>query len=503
MTTVTSAGAAFYFLPARFWELLAGALLALVGGYYLVPARWPGREMAAALGLGMIGASALLMDSTVPFPGWRAMFPVAGAMLVLAVGDSSWINRRLLSMRAMVFVGLISYPLYLWHWPLLSLFALVKDDLGLEPGNVKWVRLALVGVSMVLAAMTYLLVERPAQALVRRHSGSRAARLRVIAVLVGILLSVGAVGAVTVASQGMAFRHDVLDPARYDRQSRELTLDYFSDYLNQFPVCAEPYASLTGNVWCHQSDADRSSVALIGDSHSRALFPGFAQAERERDGRGVLLVGRCATLLGVMVMDQPECLEVNRQVLALLEADTAIKTVVLVSRGPLYTTGRGFGAVEAGIGKAMRPAAGDAVEPSRGQMFFDGYSAAIAQLVAAGKEVVFVVNVPELGFSPQECLASRPFRSGGLRRPCAVARSEVEARQGDCRQVVTQLARRHPGLRVFDAQAVLCDGDQCHGERQGQFLYNDSNHLGVEGSRLVGRALTQFLAPVTVTAATP
>lgn len=329
LTTITNPSAAFYLLPARFWELLAGAMLALGAGKYLVSARSTGREVAAAVGIGLIGASAMLMDSTMPFPGWRALFPVAGAMLVLAVGDASWINRQLLSMKVMVFIGLISYPLYLWHWPLLSLFAVVKDDLGLAPGNVKWVRLALVGVSMVLAALTYYLVERPAQAMVKRHSGSRRAKLRAIAVLVGILLSVGAVGAVTVVSQGMAFRHDVLDPANYDRQSRELTLDYFSDYLGQFPACAEPYSRIPGNVWCHQSDTERPGVAVIGDSHARALFPGFAQAEREAARPPALLVARCATLSGVTVMDQPECVEVNRQVLASLAADTSITTVVL------------------------------------------------------------------------------------------------------------------------------------------------------------------------------
>lgn len=127
-------------------------------------------------------------------------------------------------------------------------------------------------------------------------------------------------------------------------------------------------------------------------------------------------------------------------------------------------------------------------------MFLDGYSAAVTQLMAAGKQVVFVVNVPELGFAPQGCLASRPFKSGGLRRPCAVRVSDVEARQLEYRQVVAQLAKRHPGLRVFDAQSVLCDRELCHAERQGSFIYNDSNHLGVEGSRVVGRALTQFLA---------
>jgi peptidoglycan/LPS O-acetylase OafA/YrhL len=495
LTTVTSPGAAFYLLPARFWELLAGAMLALAGGNGLAALRWPGREFAAAAGLGVIAASALLMDSTMPFPGWRAMVPVAGALLVLAVGDTSWINRQLLSMRPMVFIGLISYPLYLWHWPLLSLFAVIKDDLALEPGHVKWVRLALVGVSMVLAALTYYLLERPAQALVRRYSGSRPAKVRAIAALVSILLSVGAIGGVTVASQGMAFRHEVLDPASYDRQSRELTLEYFNDFLDRFPACTGPYADLPGNLWCHQTDADRPSVAVIGDSHARALFPGFAQAERDLNARRTLLAARCATLLDVTVIDQPECLESNRLLLTALAADTAIDTVVLASRGPLYTTGRGFGAIEAGIGKAMQSASRAAAGASRPAMFLDGYSAAVATLIAAGKQVVFVVNVPELGFTPQECLASRPFKSGGLRRPCAVRLADVEARQLEYRQVVASLAERHPGLRVFDAQSVLCDGELCYAERQGSFIYNDSNHLGVDGSRLVGQALARFVAP--------
>ncbi|MCX7282513.1 MAG: acyltransferase, partial [Novosphingobium sp.] len=107
-------GFAFYLLPARAWEMLAGALLALL------PDQRPGRLNApfSLAGLGLICWAVATFDRTTVFPGASALIPVLGAVLLIRFAPGTVVG-RLLSVRPLVFVGLISYSLYLWHWPLI------------------------------------------------------------------------------------------------------------------------------------------------------------------------------------------------------------------------------------------------------------------------------------------------------------------------------------------------------------------------------------------------
>src|ERR1700730_14791875 len=132
--------ATFYLLPTRLWELALGGILARAqlpgvtlpesftrllhfGGSFVRPdlaAAATRRRVGAALGLGLLAVSIGALDSHGLFPGWWAAGPTIGTLLLIAAGEDTWINRHVLGNQPMVFIGQISYPLYLWHWPLLS-----------------------------------------------------------------------------------------------------------------------------------------------------------------------------------------------------------------------------------------------------------------------------------------------------------------------------------------------------------------------------------------------
>ena len=152
-TVGLDATAAFYSPQTRFWELMIGAAIAF--------ARRPGRsrftatpvvaEVLAAIGLLSIVVSVFALTSTTPFPGAAALLPTLGAAALLVAGHRAVINRMLFSNRPMVAIGLISFPLYLWHWPLL-VFARVLGGAAPSPT----VRVGLVFLAFVLAWATYM-----------------------------------------------------------------------------------------------------------------------------------------------------------------------------------------------------------------------------------------------------------------------------------------------------------------------------------------------------------
>lgn len=175
----TSISADFYSPVSRFWEILAGAGLAWRRGIQLTP---NARTWLAWIGFAAILISAALFTPKMSFPGWLALIPVSGAMAVLAAGPEAAINRKMFSNRAAVFVGLISYPLYLWHWPLISYALIIRMEKPLTP----LMAIALVAASFLLAWATYRFIEYPLRFGVLRHRGA--------AFLASCMVAIGALG---------------------------------------------------------------------------------------------------------------------------------------------------------------------------------------------------------------------------------------------------------------------------------------------------------------------
>lgn len=245
---------AFYSPLTRAWELLAGGLLA-----HVVLARksdgWsePFGLYLALLGLAAIVGPALLMDRDSTFPGLYALLPVFGAVLLIATPNSA-VNKMLLSNRAMVWIGLISYPLYLWHWPVLSYLGILRN--GVPNVMEIW---AAVAVSVILSWLTFRFVEIPL-----RHYHRAVKRLALGLALVGIA------GAVTVAAAGFDFRF----PAEVQAIARTQAKDNagFDD------KCFLEAPGAQFNAGCIEQGT-QPLVFLWGDSTAAALYPGLKAAE--------------------------------------------------------------------------------------------------------------------------------------------------------------------------------------------------------------------------------
>jgi peptidoglycan/LPS O-acetylase OafA/YrhL len=286
--------ATFYLPFTRAWELLAGAALAC--SWSQVSQETRPSNLRAGFGILLIAAAAIVLDTRRAFPGWWAVLPIAGSALLLSA-PAAWGCRHLLASRPMVRIGLISYPLYLWHWPLLVFFAIIKFAplTLLERGLI-------VGLSFVLAWLTYRFVEIP-------FRFGRPSPLR-IAGLCAAMVLVAAAGGIVVEGRGFDFRlpaeiRAMTDVPEQTSQWRvhECMLD-LSHEMSFAESCAE---------------RDRRPLVLVwGDSTAAALLPGLRKAQQTHDfGLAQFTSSSCIPALNTDVAGTPNCRAVNDKILSL------------------------------------------------------------------------------------------------------------------------------------------------------------------------------------------
>ncbi len=459
-----------FFLPfCRFWELMAGGLLAWAQAHGMLQRNR--RHALSLLGLGLILTACITYRSTDIFPGWRALLPVGGAVALIAAGSEAWVNRHLLSARPMVWVGLISYPLYLWHWPLLSYARILLSG---EPPLA--VRLGAVVAAFGLAWLTYHCIEQP----VRRRATPRALWL-----LLAWLLALGGLGLLTMQQRGFPQRAGLHDLMLVD-------LGGTDDFRKTLLRCPANYHG-EDLSWCYLSQPGAPRLALFGDSHADHLFPGIVA---QHPAPGWLLIGHssCPPLVDI-AEHQPgksdRCVEKNQRALRAIVAEPNIHTVVLATLSTFYVGGSISPQIAQDKPQIVESVRADERGLPRPELFYRGMDRSILALEKAHKRVVFFMDVPELDFWPAACIA-RPL-TGAAKQPCAVPRAAHDASVRDYRALVARLKAAHPNLEVYDPTDGFCDARFCYATRPGMLRYHDTHHLGLRGSAEVAQRFLPWL----------
>lgn len=266
-TVFTSPGFAFYWPLSRAWELLLGSLLALRGMPGMAdPAR---RNVAAFFGLALIAFAALRYWSYTPFPGIAALAPCLGAALLIGAGTAgSTLPGKLLCWRPLVFTGLISYSLYLWHWPLY-----VFHSMGAFPQvqSRHLEQAILFAIAFLLATLSWRFVERPFR--FSAHSTPPAA-----------VFGTAALAALVPAAAACLFVFTAGLPARFS--PRAVRIAAWIDTSDNASRYRTGSCFLTGNltlasfnrIACLHQSADHPNVLLFGDSHAAHLDYGLVRA---------------------------------------------------------------------------------------------------------------------------------------------------------------------------------------------------------------------------------
>lgn len=448
---------AFYFPFSRFWEILAGALLYELQSRRPSLPRWGAltesllRNTAAWVGASLFLIAALTLDKRTPWPGLHALLPVGGTVLLIAAGRTAFINRALLSNPSIVGIGLISYPLYLWHFPLLILATIVAGELSAAA------TLGILAISGVLAVATYKYVEIPIR------FGAR--KKRSAAILLPILALLGLTG--------FAITSRMIEP----RVGGSITGSIEAAQADfSFPNDPMRAPAGSGILFSDIAGDTARMVLFIGDSHAEQYWPRMSELTRlARNDRHVRFVTRagCAPLPHVerRGLDKRgrafQCAEFARFAFD-LAASPDVETVVLAAWWEAhldefrYLTRSGGGSLN------ESPAADSAFALLRRDVMW---------LRSTGKSVYIVLSNPtgdEL--DPASLLPSRvPFL--GRRIELSVSRELVTRRARPAMDRLREIGRT-TGAIIIDPVEHLCSAIACPVvEADGLPIYKDDNHI--------------------------
>lgn len=456
--TINNNPTAAFFLPVpRFWELMLGGLLAYIA-LHKPQLNNQYQNVQSALGALFLTLGVLLLNKASTFPGWWALSPTLGAFFVISAGPDAWFNKQVLSSRLLVWIGLISYPLYLWHWPLLAFARIVE----IQPSPA--LRLTVVSLSFLLAWLTFLLVERR----IRWSKHPQTATLLAIALFLVLL-----VGYFSFADYG--FRNREVNKPFVLTDQEQFKLSRSSDNS-----CAEKLKlSLVTEEVC-LTNTTTPQILFAGDSHAMALYSAiYAQKSTPQS---ILIAGHACTIYPNLEYTPTlehgwgnNCTAIAREVLDFAQKTHSVNTVILSNYYPQV----------AGNKPSAFRLNGHTL--SEEEAFITGSGYLIDQLLRLGKEVIFVVDVPHLKFDPKEC-----EDRGGFSDPkrCTFSRIEFDQSRSAYRKALQRLRDNYPKLKIFDTTELFCDQQSCHSkDANGALLYADFHHLSINGSEMVIGAL--------------
>lgn len=476
----------FYLPFYRFWELLIGSAIAYANLYYQIEInKYLNKifirinniclnfsDLLSYFGIGLVLFSLVFITKTDQFPGWWSLFPTFGAAFLILAGRTAHFNNRILSSKFMIFIGLISYPLYLWHWPLLS-FARIAE--ATVPTNT--VKFGVIIMSLFLSWLTYKFIEQP----IRKQRNSKTVLFLFIS-----SVAIGFLGYNIFLNNGY--------PNRYPQ----------NEYLNQnlgarswsqknLKTGAECLDKFFKNIdYCMISDPKTNpTVILLGDSNANHFYPGLASTLTSEN---LLNIGNgyCPPLLNIDVITKEgdqNCNKHAEQFFSLAINLRSIKTVILSMLGEAYLIGyRDLGSSPDNFVKtnSLR-------NPhfTNAEILEDSLFSTFSLLTEAKKNVIFIISVPMLDFDPASCVDARPWKisSSKKRSPCAMLQSKTAIHLDEYKKIIYKVAKKFPIVKIWDTTKELCDGTYCWAMKDGEMLYRDSVHLSTVGSKYVSERL--------------
>lgn len=441
---------AFFVLNHRVWELLLGSLLAF---FYNKPSinKWFSKfpTLFSSLGFFLILIGLFTLDQRSPYPGFRALLPTVGALLIIA-SPYAWPNQTILSHRAVVAIGLISYPLYLWHWPIFSFAHILKQD-------ITWIiATGIIATSLILATLTYRLIERP----IRVLSFARKKRLTIILVfslflafVIGVSVNKKLIRTYTYTPRLMKFIEAVGDwdfPGKAVKIRFRNGLDY--------------YVLGTGE---HE-------VVLIGDSHIMQYYPRIEKIIQKNQTAFFITSGACPPIPDMLhkSFSTDLCQKTLEMTRALINRPNVKTVVVGPSWEDKFLAGTKY--------YFKNPHEWPTVQV--GSVGFKHALGSLGQYLLSfkklGKKVFLILSIPAGdAFDPGQ-MFDRSFSFEPIKFKTTIYRRGIHSDEYVQMKNSLRMAAESAGATVIDPFEHLCNRDACDVlDGDGWPKYHDNYHL--------------------------
>ncbi len=475
-TTSASPDAAFYLLPSRAWELMLGSLIALLP-VFAMPRLIS--EAGSLIGLTAILYAVFAFDHDTVFPGLAALLPCLGTALLIVCGQTSGPTvNRVLALGPVVFVGLISYSLYLWHWPI---FVFAKHY-TLAPFTLAQQAL-LITASIGLAYLSWRFVEKPFRGPSGILSTRGIFRLSLTTMLVIVLI-------------GLFYDESKGWPGRLPQDVAQMA-EVANDKPPERRGCEgiDPEQLTFDRACKFRDDSTPVNFALWGDSHAMAMIPAMKSVAQDLDINGIHVTSNgCGPLVGVFRPQrdpEAECAAFAARVLEIIAAHPEIETIIIAARWARHAEGTTFGEEDAANLYLAEIGSNKADAAHNREVFEQAFSRTMAHLARLNRNILIVESVPEIGFDAPIVLAKARWRN--VEQDDSVTLAEFERRQAFVREVFNK--HLHAEAVRLDPSAFFCNEHACSAlDQAGQLLYFDNNHLSSNGAKRLVAPLTEKIS---------
>ncbi len=448
----------FYLPYTRFWELLIGSLLAYIYLYKKLLPTYVKKNLFFIIGIFFLIISVSIIDSEDNFPGWISLLPVISAVFLIASGFEQKdeikfnLNKIILQNKILIWFGLISYPLYLFHWPLLSYYNILQIDWEIGINGHRISKIALIILSIFFSWLTYKFIEKR----IRFNKNFSSLKASVLVIIMMII---------SLSSLYIYFKKGIFFNKKYENTSISdeavgydghfIFFKYLSDkfYTCENKIISNESLKFADFTRCFQSKKGRSiDLVLIGDSHAESLFLGLAELIPEKNIAYYIKGGPSPFI------NNKEFKNIYNSILV----DKNIKIVILNMWWDQY------------INKNLD-----------NDLLDKEIKETINILIKNNKKVYIADDIPIFKFEPINCKIIRWPRS---ERTCDDPKQSTKTYTG-YQIMLNQIVKENKKIELIKSRKYFCTENKCSMLINNKLYYRDNNHLNSEGSKYIANKI--------------
>jgi peptidoglycan/LPS O-acetylase OafA/YrhL len=468
----TNGNAAFFFLPARAWELLLGAIIAT--GILAIHKKWIA-EIITGIGFVAIVCAVVLFNDATPFPGWAALIPTLGsALIILGNTHVSTATGKFLSFPVLVWIGLISFSLYLWHWPVIVFSKTLLD------GEVQEYAFIIIPLIFMVSWFTFTFIETPF-------------RKKSICPKPWQMFLFGFLAIVSLVTAGLMINHFKGFPQRASEASHAIALAAVDVNPREYECFRKNYREVFNEgepcILGDQTNIEVIDFVLWGDSHSDSAMPVVDALAFENGQTGAYFgSGGCGPVIWKYDVTKDEkCKLIKEQAISFIKEHNVKKVLLIAS----WESDLGAILANSDSGIMGNDTHQDTQEDSDGETFSEALSETVRMISSDSNEIYIMKKVPVFNDYDVRKEFNRVARTNHPPEPIVQTLQEHYQANAEENTAIDTLASSGAVI-VLDPVPIFCPNNICSIVIDGKIVYKNGGHLNTTGAMLLRPVLADF-----------